>query len=64
MTAELQFDSLCKNFGGTHALLNADFELRPGEIHSLVGENGAGKSTLIKILCEIEILKNHSDAKI
>ena len=27
-----------------------DFELRPGEVHALLGENGAGKSTFIKIL--------------
>ena len=27
-----------------------DFDLRPGEVHLLVGENGAGKSTLMKIL--------------
>lgn len=26
-----------------------DFDLRPGEVHVLLGENGAGKSTLIKI---------------
>src|SRR5690606_1721078 len=26
------------------------FDLRPGEVHGLVGENGAGKSTLMKIL--------------
>ena len=26
------------------------FDIRPGEVHGLVGENGAGKSTLIKIL--------------
>ncbi len=37
-------------FPGVLALDDVDFTLRPGEVHSLMGENGAGKSTLIKAL--------------
>ena len=46
----LKMSHIDKNFPGVKALSNVDFNLRAGEVHSIMGENGAGKSTLIKVL--------------
>ncbi|MFD2028273.1 sugar ABC transporter ATP-binding protein [Promicromonospora aerolata] len=46
----LEMRGIVKHFPGAKALDGVDLEVRPGEVHCLLGQNGAGKSTLIKTL--------------
>ena len=46
----IQMKEITKRFPGVVALDRINFDVRPGEVHVLLGENGAGKSTLMKVL--------------
>jgi ABC-type sugar transport system ATPase subunit len=46
--------NISKQYPGVQALDNVSLDLRPGEVHCLVGENGAGKSTLMRVLSGAE----------
>ena len=46
----LEMRGITKTFPGVKALSDVTLDVRPAEIHAVVGENGAGKSTLMKVL--------------
>ena len=49
----LEMKNICKSFPGVRVLEDVNLQIKPGEVHALMGENGAGKSTLMKILMGI-----------
>jgi ABC-type uncharacterized transport system ATPase subunit len=46
----LEMRGVTKRYPGVLANDHIDLDVKPGEIHALLGENGAGKSTLMNIL--------------
>lgn len=49
-SAHTRIDSLTKHFGDVRAVIDVTLDIRPGEVHALLGANGAGKSTLMRCL--------------
>lgn len=49
----LQVKDLSINYGAIQAVRHVDFEVKKGEIVTLIGANGAGKSTILKTISRI-----------
>ena len=46
----LTLEQLAVSFGGVRAIDNLDLEIRPGQVHGLIGPNGSGKTTTLNVI--------------
>src|ERR1700735_5181390 len=51
----LSLQGITKRFGSFVALADVSLDIRPGEIHCILGENGAGKSTLCNLVFGVHV---------
>ena len=54
MNAIVTLKQISKIYGegdnAVNALVGADLEIRPGEVHGLIGPNGSGKTTTLNVI--------------
>jgi ABC-type branched-subunit amino acid transport system ATPase component/ABC-type branched-subunit amino acid transport system permease subunit len=46
----LTLSDVVLSFGGVRAIAGLDLEIRPGEVHGLIGPNGSGKTTTLNVI--------------
>ncbi|MBD3289046.1 ATP-binding cassette domain-containing protein [candidate division KSB1 bacterium] len=56
----VELKNISKSYTGNLVLNKVTMNVKPGQVHALIGENGAGKSTLMKILIGVETA-DHGD---
>jgi ABC-2 type transport system ATP-binding protein len=54
MDATVEVHGLTKRYGGTRAVDNLTFTVRPGRVTGFVGPNGAGKSTTMRLILGLD----------
>lgn len=50
----IKVENLHKDFGGLQVLKGIDFQVRKGEVVSIIGPSGGGKSTFLRCLNLLE----------
>ena len=53
MSSLLEIRDLKVNYGGIEALKGVSFDVKEGEIVTLIGANGAGKSTTLRAIMSV-----------
>ena len=53
METILSINNLDKRFGKVHAVNNASFEIKKGNVYGILGPNGSGKSTTLGIILNV-----------
>jgi branched-chain amino acid transport system permease protein len=46
----LTLEQVSLSFGGVHAIDGLDLEIRPSQVHGLIGPNGSGKTTTLNVI--------------
>jgi branched-chain amino acid transport system ATP-binding protein/branched-chain amino acid transport system permease protein len=49
-TGTLTLQQVALSFGAVQAIDNLDLEIRPGQVHGLIGPNGSGKTTTLNVI--------------
>jgi branched-chain amino acid transport system permease protein len=49
-TGALTLQQVALSFGGVQAIDGLDLEIRPGQVHGLIGPNGSGKTTTLNVI--------------